>query len=63
MMNTNKVPATEVALIETGVENGEESKLLSEDNGNSNQRFGLMDLWSIRRSARKFKIHNRLPRL
>ena len=62
-MNNNQVPATDVALNETRLENGKESNGSSDDGGSLSRRFGMMDLWSIRRNARKFKIHNRIPRL
>ena len=63
MMDYNNVPESKVAFNETQVKNGRDLNQLSEDNDTFNRRFGVMDLWSIRRSARKFKIHNRIPRL
>lgn len=33
------------------------------DHETFNRRFGLMDLWTIRRKGRKYKIHNRIPRV
>lgn len=29
----------------------------------ANRKFGIADIWSIRRGARVYKIHNRIPRL
>ena len=63
MMNSNKVPAEGVDVNETGSENGEDVKQLSDDNAATNRRFGVMDLWRIRSNARTFRIHNRIPRL
>jgi hypothetical protein len=63
MMDYNRAPEREVALNETGLENGKDINQLSDDNGTLNRRFGVTDLWSMRRNARKFKIHDRIPRL
>ncbi len=62
-MDYNKAPETVAALNETGLENGKALNQLSNDNGTFNRRFGVTDLWSMRRNARKFKIHDRIPRL
>jgi hypothetical protein len=63
MMNTNREHATKVALNETGRGNYEEAKKLPGDDNTMGRSFGITDLWSIRRNARAFKIHNRMPRL
>jgi hypothetical protein len=63
MMNSNKIPAEGMDVNETGLENGKDVKQLSDDNVTMNRRFGVMDLWRIRTNARRFRIHNRIPRL
>ena len=62
MMNNNQEHATKVALNETG-NGGSETKKISDDDNTAGKSFGITDLWSIRRNARTFKIHNRIPRL
>jgi hypothetical protein len=62
MTNNNTERATKVALNETANANGETKKLSGEDN-TGGKSFGITDLWFIRRNARTFKIHNRIPRL
>lgn len=55
---------TEAAYVnETGSANGKDGKQLSDDTVASARKFGAMDLWKIRSSARRFRIHNRIPRL
>jgi len=63
MMNNNREHATKVALNETGTGNSDETKKLSGDDNTVSRNFGIADLWSIRRNARTFRIHNRIPRL
>lgn len=63
MMNNNKEYATGVALNETGSVNCNGEKKLSDHDNTVNRSFGVTDLWRIRRNARTFKIHNRIPRL
>jgi hypothetical protein len=63
MMNNNKENATKVALNETGSGNCDEARKSSGDDNTVNRSFGITDLWSIRRNARTFRIHNRIPRL
>lgn len=63
MMNNNKEHATQVALNETGSGNCNGVKKLSDNDNTVSRSFGVTDLWSIRRNARTFKIHNRIPRL
>lgn len=63
MMNNNREYATKVALNETGTGNNDEVKKLSGDDNTASRSFGITDLWRIRRNARAFKIHNRIPRL
>ena len=63
MMNNNKKDATEVVLNETGTGNSNGAKTLSDGDKSASRSFGLIELWSIRRNARVYKIHNRIPRL
>ena len=63
MMNNNKEDATVVALNETGTSNSNGAKTLSDGDKSASRSFGLIELWSIRRNARVFRIHNRIPRL
>lgn len=63
MMNNNKKDATEVVLNETGTGNSNGAKTLSDSDKSASRSFGLIELWSIRRNARVYKIHNRIPRL
>lgn len=63
MTNNNKENATVVALIETGTGNSNGAKTLSDGDKSASRSFGLIELWSIRRNARVYKIHNRIPRL
>ena len=63
MMNNNKEDATQVALNVTGTSKDNSAKILSGDDKKTSRSFGLINLWSIRRNARIFKIHNRIPRL
>jgi hypothetical protein len=62
MTNNNTEHATKVALNETANANSETKNLSAEDN-TVGRSFGIIDLWSIRRNARAFRIHNRIPRL
>lgn len=62
MMNNNKEHVTQITLNETGSGDCNEVKKLSNDN-TAIRSFGITDLWSMRRNARTFKIHNRIPRL
>lgn len=63
MMNNNNVPQAPAQLSGTESENGKAADQLSNDNGGNNRQFGVMNLWSIRRNARAFRIHDRMPRL
>ena len=63
MMNNNKEDATVVVLNEAGTGNSNEATSLSDDNSNAARSFGVIELWNMRRNARVFKIHNRIPRL
>jgi hypothetical protein len=63
MMNNNREHATKVALNESGTGTGDEVKKLSGDDNTVGRSFGITDLWSMRRNARTFKIHSRIPRL
>ena len=62
-MAENIEQATEVVISKTETENGEETKQATNENGTSTHYFGVVDLWKIRRRARTFRIHNRIPRL
>ncbi|MGZ5191293.1 MAG: hypothetical protein ACXWCZ_09760 [Flavisolibacter sp.] len=35
----------------------------TQEETNSTRSFGMVDIWKIRRGAKKFKIHSRIPRL
>jgi hypothetical protein len=63
MMDNNKEDATVVALNEEGTGNSNGAKTLSDNGKGASRSFGVIELWSIRRNARVFKIHNRIPRL
>lgn len=63
MTNNNKEDATEFALNEEGSDNSNGAKTLSDSDKSASRRFGVIELWSIRRNARVFRIHNRIPRL
>jgi hypothetical protein len=62
-MTDNTEQATAIVVNKTEAGNGEESKQRSHDNGTLNRHFGVVDLWKIRRNARTFRIHNRIPRI
>ncbi len=57
--------ASQIEIAQTGstTEIGKGFTQAAENQSAFNRRFGLMDLWTIRRSGRKFKIHNRIPRM
>lgn len=63
MMNSNNASLERVATDETSVENGKDSKQSLSDNDTFKRRFGLMDLWKIRNSARSYRIHSRISRV
>ncbi len=63
MTHNNRERATKVALNETRNGNSDEAKKLSGDDNTVGKSFGITDLWSIRRNARTFRIHHRIPRL
>jgi hypothetical protein len=63
MIDNNKANTTKVVLNETGLDNCNETKKSQSDDNSSGRSFGVTDLWGIRRKARAFKIHNRIPRL
>lgn len=63
MMNYNKEHAAGTALNVTGLDNNEGLRKLSGDDSSLHRSFGVNELWRIRRSARIFKIHSRIPRL
>lgn len=63
-MNNKTVHATQIASNETQqTGNYQETTQSLENTGGIARRFGLADLWSIRKSARTFKIHGRIPRV
>ena len=62
-MNNYKEDATLVALNEAGNGNSNGAKILSDGDKSASRSFGVADLWNMRRNARVFKIHNRIPRL
>ena len=63
MMTSNKMPVDGADVNETSLEIGKDVKQLSDDSVTLNRKFGTMDLWKIRSTARRFRIHNRIPRL
>jgi hypothetical protein len=63
MMNNNKEDAIAVALNDEGTGNSNGAKALSEGDKRASRSFGVIGLWNIRRNARVFRIHNRIPRL
>ena len=63
MMNNNKEDAIEIALSEAGTGNSNGARPLSDGDKSASRSFGVTELWNMRRNARVFKIHNRLPRL
>lgn len=63
MMNSNQMPAAGAEVNEKGFESGKDGKQVSDETVTGNRRFGVMDLWRIRSNARRFRIHNRIPRL
>ena len=62
-MNNNKVDAIEIASQEAGTGNSNGAKTLSAGDKSANRSFGITELWNMRRNARVFRIHNRIPRL
>ena len=63
MTNNNTENATVVALQETGTGSSNGAKTLSGGDKSACRGFGVVDLWYMRRNARMFRIHNRIPRL
>ena len=64
MMNNTQEYANEFASHENQNENNENlTTQQPEEQTNATRSFGMVDIWKIRRSAKKFKIHSRIPRL
>ena len=63
MTNNNKEDAIEIAFSEAGTGNSSGAKTLSDGDKSASRSFGVGELWKMRRNARVFKIHNRIPRL
>jgi hypothetical protein len=63
MMNNNKGYEANIALNETRTGNDDKVRKGSAGDNTVSHNFGITDLWSIRRNNRKFRIHNRIPRL
>ena len=64
MMNNTQAFANEFATNETLQVNDEnQTTQQNQETTNSTRSFGMIDIWKIRRSAKKFKIHSRIPRL
>lgn len=59
-MTNNNAQVTEITVNEKGVDNGQR---MAEMESPVNRSFGVTTLWNIRKNARTFKIHNRMPRL
>ncbi|MER3465622.1 MAG: hypothetical protein C4329_15635 [Chitinophagaceae bacterium] len=62
-MNNNKERATQVAVNEKRTDNSSAEKMSSDADDTNTRSFGSATLWRIRKNARSFKIHNRMPRL
>jgi len=64
MMNNTQEFANEFATDENQNENDQNvTTQQNQEETNSTRSFGMVDIWKIRRSAKKFKIHSRIPRL
>ena len=64
MMNNTQEFANEFATDETQTVNEEnQTTQQNQEETTSTRSFGMVDIWKIRRSAKKFKIHSRMPRL
>lgn len=64
MMNNTQEFANEFATDENQNENDQNvTTQETQEETNSTRSFGTVDIWKIRRSAKKFKIHSRIPRL
>ena len=63
-MNNTQEFANEFATDENQNVNDEnQTTQQTQEQTNSTRSFGMVDIWKIRRSAKKFKIHSRIPRL
>lgn len=63
-MDNNKAHAIEIASDETEATRVDIKSLYqSEEQSADKRQFGLLDLWRLRRGARTYKIHNRIPRV
>lgn len=58
-MNATTIAQKEAEL--TGNSQRETSQQSNEDH--ANRTFGVADIWRIRRNAKTFRIHSRIPRL
>ena len=64
MMNNTQEFANEFATDENQNENDQNvTTQQNQEETNSTRSFGMVDIWKIRRSAKKFKIHSRMPRI
>lgn len=63
MNNSLQTTQNDLSTTDIKTENGKNLEQATQEQGTATYRFGLMDLWSIRRNSRKFRIHNRIPRL
>jgi hypothetical protein len=55
--------AIEIASDKTAVTESVKSLDQQEDHTVNKRSFGILNLWSIRRGARTYRIHNRIPRV
>ena len=64
-MDESALNAKEFALNERNETGNNENPTtdLHEDGDKKDRRFGVQDMWGIRRGARAFKIHGRVPRI
>jgi hypothetical protein len=62
-MDNNAVHATEGASNETEQKGSYQNEANQSQGKNEGRHFGFADLWRIRRSAKTYRIHDRIPRL
>lgn len=63
MNNNNQQQEKSIVLNESDTVDSSEVKKSHGYDRSVVRNFSVMNLWSIRRNARTFRIHNRIPRL
>ena len=64
MMNNTQEFANEFATNENQNENDQNvTTQQNQEETTPTRSFGMVDIWKIRRSAKKIKIHSRIPRI